>query len=189
MAKQRDPEPLCFAFAAAGTKDVVAFAITGTGEVTHVFDETEHGDVHFVEHRRGFPGIDQRHFLRSGDNDRAGERDRLDYGELDVAGAGRKIEHEIIQFAPFDLPQELLSITGHHRSAQDRGRRVVEEKTHRHQFQSVLFDRNDAVVLGSHRPIARAEHERNARAVDVAIAKTNARFRFFECDREIRRHR
>ena len=104
------------------------------------------------------------------------ERDRLHDRQLDVAGAGREIEHEVIEFAPFDLPQKLLRVTRHHRPAQDRRRSVVEQETHRHQLEVVLLDRDDLVLFRRGRPIARAEHERDARAVDVAIAEADARF-------------
>ena len=76
-----------------------------------------------------------------------GERDRLHDRELNVAGAGRQIEHEVIELAPLHLPEELLGVLRHHRPAQDRRGSVLEQEAHRHQFQSVALDRDDAVVL------------------------------------------
>src|SRR5256885_11429350 len=66
LAEERDPEPSRFAFAAAGTEDVVAFPIARAGEVTHVFDQAEHGHVDLLEHSRGFARVDQGHFLWCG---------------------------------------------------------------------------------------------------------------------------
>ena len=95
--------------------------------------------------------------------------------KLNIAGARRQIEDEHIEFAPFHLPQKLLGVARHHRPAQNRRRAVVEQKSHRHQLQSVLFDRQNAIFFRRHRLFARAEHERNTRAINVAIAETDAR--------------
>ena len=129
----------------------------------------------------------KRDFLRRGHDDRTGERDRLHNRELNVAGAGRQIEHEIIELAPFDLSQELLRVSRDHRSAQNRRRSVIEQEPHRHQFQVVLLDRDDPILFGGHRAIADAEHEGNAWAVNIAIAKSDTRAGFFQGYSEIGR--
>src|SRR5205814_6557181 len=118
-----------------------------------------------------FAGVDESDLLWRGDDDGAGKRDRLDNSQLDVASAGGKIEHEKIELAPFHLSQKLLRVTGHHRSAQDRRRSIVEQKPHRHQFEIVLLNRNDLIFFGGGWSFARAEHERNARTINVAIAQ------------------
>ena len=108
--------------------------------------------------------------------------------ELDVAGARRKIENQIIEFAPLHLPQKLLDVTRHHWPAQNSGRGVIEQKAHRHQAQSVLLDWNDLVFLRCHGPFPRAEHERNARAINVAVTQAYAHFRLLKREGEIRCH-
>ena len=52
-----------------------------------------------------------------------------------------------------------------------------------------MFDRENAIFFRRHRLFARAEHERNARAIDVAITNTDARAGIVQSHREIRRHR
>ena len=68
------------------------------------------------------------------------------------------------------------------------GDSVVEQEPHRHQLEIVLLDRDDLVFFRRRRALTRAEHERNARAIDVAIAQADARAGLLECDGEIRGH-
>ena len=89
MTEQRDTQPFRFALAAAASKDIVAFAVGWRDEITHVLNEAEHRHVNLVEHGSGFARIDQGHFLRRGDDDRAGKGDRLHDCQLNVAGARR----------------------------------------------------------------------------------------------------
>src|SRR4030095_6425071 len=110
-----------------------------------------------------------------GNDDRSGKRDRLDDGKLDVAGAGWKIENQIIELPPFYLPQKLLGVARNHRSAQNGRRSVVEQKSHRHETQSVLLNRNNLVFFRCRWALTRPEHERNARPVYVAITQTDTR--------------
>src|SRR5947207_4684857 len=105
--------------------------------------------------------------------------------ELDIASARRKVENQVIEFAPFDLPQKLLGVTRHHRSAQNSRRGVVEQKSHRHQTQAVLLDRNDLVFFRCHWSVSGAEHERNAWAIDIAVTQPDARLGLLERDREV----
>src|ERR1041384_716271 len=69
------------------------------------------------------------------------------------------IEHQIIELAPFYLPEELLCVTRDHRPAQDRRGGIVEQKTHRHQTQSILVNWHDLVLFRSHRAFSGAKHE------------------------------
>ena len=174
-----------FLFAAAAAEDVVAGVVLGADEIAHVLDEAEDGDVDPGEHRGGLARVDERDFLRRGDDDGAGQRDGLDDGELDVAGAGREIEDEEIEAAPIDLPEELLGVAGDHRAAEDGGRIVIEEEAHGHQLHAVAGDGDDAVFLGGHGALVGAEHEADAGAVDVAIAKADAGAGLLEGDGEI----
>ena len=50
-----------------------------------------------------------------------------------------------------------------------------------------MFNRNDLVLFRCHRPFARAEHERNARSVNIAIAQSNPRLRFLQSNGQVRR--
>src|SRR5262249_6071759 len=57
-----------------------------------------------------------------------------------------------------------------------------------HQFEIVLVDRDDFVLVGRGRTLARAEHQRDARPVNVAVAQADARFDLVERDCEICRN-
>ena len=46
--------------------------------------------------------------LRRGDDHRPGQRRALAQRELGVAGAGRQVDDEVIEFAPVDLGEERL---------------------------------------------------------------------------------
>ena len=50
----------------------------------------------------------------------------------------------------------------------------------------VLLDRDDFVFVAGRRPFVRAEHERNAWAVNIAIAQTDTGFCLLERQREVR---
>ena len=113
--------------------------------------------------------------MGSGHDHGSGQGDRLHHRELDVAGARRQVEHEIIQMAPVHLPQELLRVAGDKRPAEHHGRAGIREKAHGHQFHAVTLDRDDAVVVRRGGLLRGPEHERDARAVEVAVAEPCAR--------------
>src|SRR4029077_3059754 len=116
LTEQRNSQPPRFAFAAASSKDIVALAVRRRHEVTHILDQTKDGHVDLVDHGSSLARVDQSNWLWRSDDDRSRKGDRLHDGKLNIAGAGREIEHQIIELAPFDLPQKLLGVTGHHRS-------------------------------------------------------------------------
>jgi hypothetical protein len=92
--------------------------------------------------------------------------------KLDVAGSRRQVENQEIQIPPGDLTKKLLRVAGHHGPAQDRWRSVIKQKPHRHQGNAVTLDGDDAVFIISRGPfVGSAEHESDARTVDVAIAE------------------
>ena len=61
-----------------------------------------------------------------GDDDRS-ERHRLRNRELDIAGARRKIENQVIEFAPFDCPE--IAESSASPSVPQNSRRGVIEQT------------------------------------------------------------
>ena len=134
------------------------------------------GTLTFCEHGGRFARVDERDLLRRRDDDRAGERDGLHDGELDVAGAGREIEHEEIEVAPLDLPEKLLGVFRDHRPAQDGGRGVVEQEAHRHELQVVALDGDDAVVRRWPSGVRCVPNIRPMRrAVKIAVAEADGR--------------
>lgn len=120
FAQKRDVEALRFFFSAVFSEKVIALAVVAV-EVSHVFDEAKNRDVDFGKHGGRFACIDERHFLRRGDDDGAVEGDGLDDGELDVAGARWEVKDEDIEFTPSDLAQKLLGVTVGERAAHDDG--------------------------------------------------------------------
>src|SRR5205807_4050359 len=107
LTEERNSQAPGFAFAAAASEDVIALPVGRRHEVTHIFDQADYGNVHFVEHGSGLARVDEGNFLWRGDDERPRKGDRLDDRKLDVTGARRQVEHQVIQLAPFNLPQKL----------------------------------------------------------------------------------
>jgi len=185
LSEEGDLDAVAFLLRASLTEEVIAFAVVAF-KVGHIFDEAEDGDVHFGKHGDGLASIDHGDFLGSGDDKGAIEGDGLDEGQLDVAGAGREVEDEDVELAPGDLLEELLGVAIGERATNDDGGIVTEEKSHRHEFESVGFDGNDAVLgVGVGLLVGDAEHEGNGRAIEVAIEKADLEALLGECDGEV----
>ena len=163
--------------ALAGRRDVV----------THVLHDAEDGHVHLLEHRNAFPHDAQRRLLRRGDDDAAIERDDLAEGKLRVASAGRKVHEQIIQVAPRHAGDELLNRLLNHRPAPDDGLIVVQKKADAHQLHAVADGRNHFFIHADFRAALHAHHQRNARAVDVAIEQADFRAEMRERAGEVHR--
>ena len=58
-----------------------------------------------------FAGVFQRDVGRRRHNHRAGQRRGLDQRQLHIAGTGRQVDHQIVEFAPVHVAQELLDHT------------------------------------------------------------------------------
>ena len=64
---------------AAAKAEDVAFVMTVRARVVaHVLDDAERRDVELLIHPHGAPAVGERHLLRRGDDDRAGDRRRSD---------------------------------------------------------------------------------------------------------------
>jgi hypothetical protein len=113
----------------------------------------------------------------------------LDNGELNVPGARRKIEYEVIERSPSYLPEKLLRVSRYHRTAKHGGRGIVEQEAHGHELQSLAFDGKDAILIISHWPFVASEHQSDARAIEIAIAKTHPGACRRQRDSKIRGHR
>ena len=93
---------------AAVAEDLGAAAAVRADEVAHVLDDAEHRHVHLAEHVERLARVEQRDVLGRRHDHRAGERHTLRHGQLRVAGAGRQVDHEIVQLAPLDVAKHLL---------------------------------------------------------------------------------
>lgn len=174
LGEEGDTEAFRFMLAAAFAENVVDVAIVRADEVAHVFNEAQNGDVDFGEHGSGLAGIDEGNFLRGGDDDGAVERDGLNNGELDIAGAGREIEDEVVEVIPSDLAEELLGVAGGDGTADDDGSVIAEEEAHGDELEAVVFDRDDLLGLVLHGVLRCSHHESDGGTVEVAVAKADA---------------
>ena len=156
--------------AAAGTENGFGVAALGADVDAHVLDDAEDGNADFLEHLEALPRIEQGDVLRRGDDDRTRYRHLLCQGELDVAGARRHVDHQIIHVAPARLGQQLGQRLGHHRAAPDHGLLGIDEEADRHGLQPVRLHRLEPLAVGRlGAAAADAQHGRQRGAVDVGI--------------------
>ena len=74
--------------------------------------------------------------------------------ELHVAGAGWQVDDEVVELTPNDTAHELLDQLGRHRAAPNHGRLLRGEEPHRHDPNSMRFERDHTlrgVDLGTRR--------------------------------------
>src|SRR5262249_1451059 len=71
------------------TKDLGFLPTIRTRKKAHVFNDPKQGSANLFKHLRTFCDVQQRQVLRSGDQDRSGQRDRLCQGELYIPGSRR----------------------------------------------------------------------------------------------------
>ena len=143
----------------------------GTNVHCHVFHHAQYRDVHLVEHLDALARIQQGQVLGRGDDHRTRHRDLLRQGQLDVTGARRHVDHQVVEIAPVGLGHQLLQGSGGHRATPDHGRVVVGEEGHGHDFDTVGLDRHEPLLVLDLRPGAfgDAEHDALARAIDIGV--------------------
>ena len=173
-------------FAAALAEDVALVPAARADEVAHVLDEAERRHVQLLIHADGAPGVGERHGLRRGDDDRARDRHRLAQTQRDVARAGRHVDDQVVDILPAHLAEELLDDAVQHRAAPDHRRVVSGQKPHRHELDAVLLRRNDLLAVGRELGL-QAEHDRDVRAVDVAVDHRDPAAALAERDRQVDR--
>ena len=104
-----------------------------------------------------------------GDDDGAGHGHLLRERELDVAGARRQVDDQVVEVAPPGLREQLLERLGDHRPAPDHRRVRLDQEAHAHRLQAVAFHRLHGLAVARGRAPGDAEHERLRRAVDVGV--------------------
>ena len=155
-------------------EDRVARAV-GRDELAHVLDHAEHLEVRAAGH----VGDARRDLLRAlrgrGDDEHLGLRQQAGQRHLDVAGAGRHVDEQVVEVAPAHVDEELLERLGEDQAApHERGVLVVDEQAHRHDLErpavaptSTLERRSDlALAVGlpsSRRGGLHAEHARDVK--------------------------
>ena len=103
LSQQRYVQFFCQTFGTFLAEQVILVVRKfGRSEPSHVFYQAEDRHVHLVVgvHVDALACIGQSHLLRGADNHRSRNGQGLEQSQVDVTGARRGIQHEIIQFAP-----------------------------------------------------------------------------------------
>src|SRR6185369_8829568 len=182
-AEHRDSETIGDPRGAAVAEQMGFFTAARAHVKAHVFDDTEHRNLRLLKHLYAPLHIRERNVLRRRHDDPGVERDLLRKRHLNVAGAGRQIEHEHVELAPGHVAKKLRERLGQHRASPDQRCAVGNEKAHRDQPDAVPDGRDESAVgiagadafrtaIACSAP-ANAEHRRNARSIDVGVEKTD----------------
>ena len=163
--------------AAAGSEDRVARTV-GRDERVHVLHDAEHLQVRAARH----VGDARRDLLRAlrgrGDHEHLGLRQQARERHLDVTGAGRHVDEQVVEVAPADVDEELLERLGEDQAApHERGVLVVDEQSHAHDLEQTVADlhlqREDLAGAVGHLRAREAglhaEHARDREAPDVGV--------------------
>ncbi len=102
--------------------------------------------AHLLKHVHGFARIFERYIGRRRYDDGAGQRRGLNQRELDVAGARRQIDDQIIELAPIDIAKELLNDAVEHGAAPHERLIARIEEAHGHQTHAMRFKRLNALA-------------------------------------------
>ena len=97
------------------------------------------------------------------------QRRLLRHRQLRVAGTGRQIDDQDVEFAPGNLAQHLLQRAHDHRAAPDHRRVFRHKKAHRHDLEPVILHRLKHLAVAGAGPARNPQHARHRRAVDVGV--------------------
>ena len=158
----------------------------GRGEIRHVFDDAENRHADLVEHLQPLARVDQREVVGRRDDHRPRKGRKLGQGERGVPGPGRKVDDEVVEFAPGDIGEELFDQSMDHGPAPNDGRIIGYEKSHGHELEPVSFQGNYALIRSGCRAAAHAGDERKRRSVYIGVENANPRAALLhgECDIE-----
>ena len=154
----------------------------------HVLHDAQDRHADLLEHLDALLGVEQRDVLRRGDDHRAGHRHALRQGQLDVAGAGRQVDDQVVQVLPVGLAQQLLQRLGGHRAAPDHGFVLGHQEADRHDLHAVVLHRLHGLAVGRFGPALDAHHHRLARAVDVGVEQAHRRALGGQRQRQVHGH-
>ncbi len=168
-------------------EDVALVAALRADVDRHVLDDAEDRDADLLEHLEALARVDERDVLRRGDDHGAGHRHLLRERELDVAGARRQVDHQVVELAPARVLQQLLQRLRHHRAAPDHRRVDVDQEADRDRLQAVAHHRLEALAVLRFGPPGDAEHHRLRRAVDVGVEDADRGALGGEREREVHR--
>src|SRR3569833_1630539 len=163
------------ALAAALAEDVFGVTAFAADMNAHVLDDAEHRYFDLLEHLKALAGVEQGNVLRCGDDHRAAHRDALRQRKLNVAGAGRQIDDEIIELVPVSLAEQLGECLRHHGPAPDHRRLFVDQIADGHGLNAVRHHRLHRFAIAAFGPLLRTQHAGLAGAVNVGIVFTDGR--------------
>src|SRR5713226_2161114 len=89
-------------------EDMFLVTALGADVGAHVLHDPEDGNADFLEHLEALACVDERDVLGRGDDHHPGDRHFLRERELDVTGAGRHVDDEVIDVLPAGVLEELL---------------------------------------------------------------------------------
>ena len=81
-------------------EEVDLLAAVGTGEVAHVLNQTDDGDVHHLRHLHGLLDDHADQILRRGDDDHAVDGQGLEHVQCHVARSRRHVDEHIVDIVP-----------------------------------------------------------------------------------------
>ena len=139
----------------------------------------------WLEHLDGLARILQGNIGGRGDDDRAGQRHRLGQRDRDVAGAGRQIDDEIVEFSPGHLPQKLLDDPMQHGTAPDQRLVAGIQVADGDDANAEALGGNDHVAFGQLGLAACAQHQRNVGPIDVGIEQSDLEAKASQGQRKI----
>src|SRR6185503_5740094 len=175
---------------AALAEDVLLEAAAAADVQAHVLDDAEHGHVHLLEHLETLARVGERDVLRRRHDHDAAHGHALRERELDVAGAWRHVDDQVIEVAPARLREELVQRRRHHRTAPRHRLLFVDEETDRHGLNAVRHERLEQLAVARLGTAAyQAQHARLAGTVDIGVEQPDARALAGKREREIHGHR
>ena len=140
----------------------------------HILNDAQNGHAHLFKHLDAFFGVQQGDVLGCGDDDRARHGHALRQRELNVAGAGRHVDDQVVQVFPVGLAQQLLQRLGGHGAAPDHGFVLRHQKTDGHDLQAVVLHRLHVLAVHALGPAFDAHHHGLAGAVNVGVQQADA---------------
>ena len=146
LADQRHAEVVGQELAAALAEDRKSLTV-GSGEAGHVLDHAEQLEVDLARHLGGAAGHRLGGRLGRGHDQHLRLGQELGEGHRDVAGAGRKVQQEVVELSPVDVLEELLDRLVEHRTAPDDGGVVLEEEPDRHHLDAAGAGKGDDLAL------------------------------------------
>ena len=160
--------------AAALFEDVGDFAAVRAGESAHVLNDAQNGKIQLAAEIDGTADVRRGDFLRRRDDDGFRVRNHLADAERFVACSGRAVDDEIVEFAPFDIRDELLDGALLHGATPDDGIVVaMKEEGDGDDGDACGMDGNDFVVFCFRHGVLKLQHGGNRRAVQIDVEQTD----------------